>query len=440
MTEHVDILVVGAGPAGLAAADALVRAGRAVTVLEADPEEVGGRGRTVTHGGFRIDQDGRSFETTDPAVQAFWEDLPAGGFVGRPRVSSLYHRERFHAYPLKALRFLSHQGLSSGLAALASLGLARLSPIRAPRTVLDEIRNRFGRRLAAALFQPFVEKVSGLSCAETPAGMAGAESGEIFRYPVRGSGAVWDACADRIRANGGRIRLDRRVERLAYDEAERRWTVEARGADGAIEILTALQLVSTLPLRELAKALHPTPISVFHAGELMYRDQVTVALIGRPARILDEDAIEVHDQGLQASRVENYGAWTAEMAPAGDLRCLGLEYFCFEGDGLWTARDEDLVALAWREAAVMGVMSPDTVVDARVLRRRKVRAIQDEACDEHRRMVLLDLRMQFPTLHLAGGAGLHQAGGREDAVASGLAAARAILAGDVPSRRDLVAA
>jgi protoporphyrinogen oxidase len=155
------------------------------------------------------------------------------------------------------------------------------------------------------------------------------------------------------------------VETLKFDAAAKLWTVTILREDGAHEVRTADHVVSTAPLRELMGMLRPTPISLFHAGELMYRDQITVALVGRTRKPLRETAIDVHDTDLQVGRVQNYRAWSPAMAPEGEATsCLGLDYFCFEGDGLWTASDADLVALAWREAAVMGLMDPAAVSDA----------------------------------------------------------------------------
>ena len=432
MGQHVETLVIGAGPAGLAAAYALAKAGRNVAVMEMDTHAVGGSSRTIDHHGFKIDLNGGAYASASPNVLALWSELLPDGFVEQPRTARIYHRERFYAYPLKTLETLTHLGLRGAAACAASFGVAKIRPIRTPRTFGDEIRNQVGARLSSMLFLPFAEKVSGLIRDQMPAGRAiAAKPTAKLRYPRDGAGSVWRACADKITGLGGEVALGRRVETLKFDAAAKLWTVTILRDDGAHEVRTADHVVSTAPLRELMAMLRPAPISLFHAGELMYRDQITVALVGRTRKPLREAAIDVHDTDLQVGRVQNYRAWSPDMAPEGEAAsCLGLDYFCFEGDGLWLASDADLVALAWREAAVMGLMDPTAVSDARVVRQRKVLPIEDEDCAEHRAMIRLDLKMQFPSLHLAGRNGLHRDGERDHATLSGLLTAENILAGE----------
>ncbi len=404
MAQHVETLVIGGGPAGLSSAYGLAKAGRDVTVLEMDPVRVGG-----------LSSDGFSFASKSPDVAAFWDEILPDGFVERSAVTRLYDGRKFYAYPLKALETLAKLGAWTAAKGVASLGWARLNPIVAPATVQQHGRNRFGEALFSRFFQTHAEKVWGLPCDAMPADGIDppAIDGETLRC-ARDGVKPWDVCAQTIVALGGEVRLGRKVDGLHYDKLARIWTVAVACADGRKEIYTAENVVSSAPLRELMQSICPTPISLFHACELMYRDLVTVVLAG-PEDCADGD-VHVHDPAVKAARVQTRGATTS------------LDYYCFEGDGVWLASDEALVAQARRDLAAMGLPAHAQAVG--VSRRRKAAPIHDEDSAEHLKMIRLDLKMGFPGLHLVGRNGLHRAGQQDHAVMTGILTAENILAGE----------
>ena len=64
----VDVVIIGAGPAGLTAAYLLTKAGQSVAVIEKDETYVGGISRTVEHEGYRFDIGGHRFFSKSKAV------------------------------------------------------------------------------------------------------------------------------------------------------------------------------------------------------------------------------------------------------------------------------------------------------------------------------------------------------------------------------------
>ena len=133
--------------------------------------------------------------------------------------------------------------------------------------------------------------------------------------------------------------MGRKVEKLAFDEQSKMWTVSVRRADGGVEQYAARNVVSSAPISELMASLSPTPLSLLHARDLKYRDFLTVVLIGKSSVDLPDNWVYIHDPAVQVGRVQNFRSWSPEMIPDGVSTCLGLEYFCFEGDGLWTSDD-----------------------------------------------------------------------------------------------------
>ncbi len=89
-----------------------------------------------------------------------------------------------------------------------------------------------------------------------------------------------------------------------------------------------------------------------------------MVLIGRPQQELPDNWVYIHDPSVKVGRVQNFRSWSPDMIPDGVSTCLGLEYFCFEGDGLWTMADADLVALGTQEIAKIGLMAPDAMYDS----------------------------------------------------------------------------
>lgn len=462
MAQHVETLVIGGGPAGLTTAYTLAKAGRDVIVLEMDATRVGGVARTLEHNGLKFDIGGHRFFSRNPEILELWREILPEGFLEQSRRSRIYYRGRFYAFPLKAFQALANLGPLMATKCLASFAWARLKPIKRPESFRDWVRNHFGETLFATFFKSYAEKVWGMSADElsadwarqrirgltlgaaimdgvrrslglgrkAPAAAPTKTLSERFLYPRQGAGMVWEACAEKVLALGGEVRLGCRVDGLHYDKLARIWTVSVSRADGRKEIYTADNVVSSAPMRELMQSISPTPISVFHAGELMYRDFLTVVLIGAPRKAPPDTWIYVHDASVEVARVRNLGAWSPEMIPDGVGAALGLEYFCFEGDALWSLSDSELIAKAKAEIARLGLMDIDDVRDACVARQRKAYPVYDEAYAEHVRMIKLDLKMHYPGLHLVGRNGMHRYGDQDRAMMTGVLTAENIIAGE----------
>jgi protoporphyrinogen oxidase len=459
--QGVDVAIIGAGPAGLTAAYLLTKQGYRVTVIEKDPVYVGGISRTVEHEGFRFDIGGHRFFSKSKEVVDLWNEILPHDFIQRPRMSRIYYEGKFYSYPLRAFEALWNLGLWRSTLCMASFAKAKLMPKRNVRSFQDWTVNAFGHKLFSIFFKTYTEKVWGMPCDEMSADWAaqrikglslwgavkdglkrslglnkrpndGMETKtllESFRYPRLGPGMMWDAARDHVVAGGNDVLMGHALKQLSQDQVTGRWSVQATRADGQTVIINAAHVISSAPMRELAGRIHPLPPIMPQALDLKYRDFLTVALMIRSEDLFPDNWIYIHDSKVKVGRIQNFRSWSPEMVPDESLACVGLEYFCFEGDGLWTTSDEDLIALARSEMAVLGLCRPDDVVGGAVVRQEKAYPVYDDAYAANVLAMRSELEARYPTLHMVGRNGMHRYNNQDHAMMTAMLTVRNIVAG-----------
>jgi protoporphyrinogen oxidase len=445
--EPPKVVVVGGGPAGLTAAYALMKAGIASVVLEKDMQ-VGGHARTVRHDGFLLDVGGHRFFTKLPEVARIWHEvMDDRPFLRVRRLSRILYKGRFYHYPLRPLEALWQMGLFESAWVVLSYLRKKLVPLPEERTLAQWMTNRFGPRLFRMFFKSYTEKVWGLSCDEIGAEWAaqriktltlgsamrhaliGGEGPrtliEAFDYPEQGPGMLWERMAARLTAGGQSIRRCRSVVRIRRD-GFRVESVIARGPQGDEEI-PASHVVASMPLPELIAALDPpAPADVHdHARALTYRDFITVALMIPRPDVFPDNWIYVHSPEVNVGRIQNYKNWSAAMVPGPGQTCLGFEYFCTEGDALWSLSDPDLAALARREYETLGFGPASDVSQSAVVRQPKAYPVYRG--DYRARLdALRDYLARFENLQTVGRNGLHKYNNQDHAMLTALLAVKNI--------------
>ena len=456
----VDVAIIGAGPAGLTAGYLLTKQGKSVAIIEKDATYVGGISRTVEHEGYRFDIGGHRFFSKSQQVVDLWNEILPDDFIQRPRMSRIYYEGKFYSYPLRAFEALRNLGVLRSTACMLSYGWSKLRPIKDVKSFEDWTSNQFGKKLYSIFFKTYTEKVWGMPCNEMSAdwaaqrikglslwgavldglkrslglnkrpndGQAVKTLLETFRYPRLGPGMMWDAARDKIIATGqGHLFMGNSLKQLAA-EGESGWRLSAAGPEGEV-VIRAAHAISSAPMRELAARLHPLPATTIQAKNLKYRDFLTVALMVEGEDLFPDNWIYIHDSKVKVGRVQNFRSWSPEMVPDDSMACVGLEYFCFEGDGLWSMSDEDLVDLATSEMKTLGLVDPRKVKSGAVVRQEKAYPVYDEDYAANVDAMRRELEEKHPTLHLVGRNGMHRYNNQDHAMMTAMLTVENILAG-----------
>ena len=435
-----DVVIIGAGPAGLTAAYCLSRRGRRPTVLEAD-RVVGGISRTVERDGWRFDIGGHRFFTKVPEVESLWHEiLPDEDFLLRPRSSRIYYRGKFYDYPLKPLTALRSLGLLEALRCAASFFWVRVRPPADKKSLEGYIAANYGWRLYQHFFKTYNEKVWAVPASQISAdwgaqrikgmslwtavweplrsrlvGRRNRASKQVtslieeFQYPKFGPGMMWERCRDLVEAAGARMVFDAPVVRVRH-AAGKAVIVCVKGNDGAVQEYPADHVISSMPLPELVRVMDPpAPPDVRRAADdLAFRDFLTVALVVPAEKVgWTDNWIYIHAPEVKTMRVQNFGSWSPFMVKDG-RNVLGLEYTVKQGDEWWSANDDELVRRGVAELEAIGLMSSADVEGGYVVRMPKAYPVYDEHYQEHVATMRKWITANSPNVYPCGRNGMHK--------------------------------
>lgn len=423
------VVVIGAGPAGLTAAYELQRNGHNCVVLEAD-DVVGGISRTVERDGWRFDIGGHRFFTKVPRVEAFWHEILSGDqFMMRPRMSRIFYKKKFFDYPLKIGNALSGLGIFEAIRCVLSYGYVRIRPPRNQSSFEGWTASRFGWRLYRIFFKTYTEKVWGVPADTIQADWAAQRIKNLslftavlhalfprrngatvtslideFQYPKLGPGMMWETCRDVLLERGSHIHMSSGVSRITRDSDGAREVITDQGQ---VEKCTAV--ISSMPMGQLIHSFDPpAPDQVIAAADaLSYRDFITVALVLKGESSFPDNWIYIHEPEVLVGRVQNFASWSPHMVKEG-MSCLGLEYFAFEGDELWQSSDEDLIQRGIREMSLLGLIHAADVETGYVVRMPKAYPMYDASYQSNVEMVRRWIGSEVPNVFPVGRNGMHR--------------------------------
>ncbi|HEY6318354.1 MAG TPA: NAD(P)/FAD-dependent oxidoreductase [Acidimicrobiia bacterium] len=434
-----EVVIVGAGPAGLTAAYQLTKRGVGSTVLEAD-DVVGGISRTAQRDGWRFDIGGHRFFTKVKPVEDLWfEILGPDDFLRRPRKSRVYYKGKFYDYPLVPLDALRKLGFIEAMRCGFSYVWVRIHPPKDQTNFEGFMAGRFGWRLYRTFFKAYTEKLWGV-----PADAIQADWGaqrikdlslfravwealkpkrvrrgaakskqltsliEEFNYPKYGPGMMWERAAELVTARGTKVVFNSTV--TAVHLAGGRAVAVTATADGVPTRYDCTHVVSSMPLTALIKAMDPPPPPdvLAAANGLTYRDFITVALVvPADAVAWDDNWIYVHEPEVKTMRIQNFGSWSPYLVKDG-CNVLGLEYTLLDTEPDWTAPDEELIERGKQELEYLRLVRAADVEAGYVVRMPKAYPMYDATYKANVETLRVWLEANAPNVYPVGRNGMHK--------------------------------
>jgi protoporphyrinogen oxidase len=407
-------------------------------------------------------------EVRGPAVS------PDAVMLIRRRLSRIFYRRRFFDYPLT----LNSGTIGNlGLIEAAKIGLsysqAQLHSISPEISLEDFLINRFGNRLYRTFFKSYTEKVWGVPCQEISAewgaqrikGLSVAKAIrhalaapfrsaadaaqkqtetsliERFLYPKFGPGQMWEEVAAQVSRRGGQISLGQRVVGLERDGLLVTAVNILDDTTGSVRSVPCDYFISTMPVHDLIGFLKPSDADVHRiANRLPYRDFITVGLLlrrmistsdRRDKRQVNgmppDNWIYIQESDVRIGRVQVYNNWSPALVADPNTIWLGLEYFCGEGDDLWSMDDGRFIDFAAAELENIGLIDRRDVIDGTLVRVLKAYPAYFGVYNEFDKVrSYLD---QFPNLYPVGRNGMHRYNNQDHSMLAANSAVSSIIAG-----------
>ncbi|MFQ4146463.1 NAD(P)/FAD-dependent oxidoreductase [Chlorogloeopsis sp. ULAP02] len=450
--EKYPVVIIGAGPAGLTAAYQLVKQGiKSIVVEQAD--KVGGISRTETYKGYRFDIGGHRFFTKVTEVQQLWHEVLKDDFIKVPRLSRIYYQGNFFNYPLSLFNTLSNLGIKQSILILLSYLKAklkaRLQPKVEPENFEEWVSDRFGGRLYEIFFKTYTEKVWGIPCNQIRADWAaqriqgmslkravinavfGSQNAKSlikeFDYPILGPGMMWERFQEEVEKKGTPVLLNTQVTRVERQD-NRIKSITVRQGEKTIQF-SGDHFISSMPVSALIHRLDPpAPDYILEASRgLKYRDFLIVSLIIDEESLFPDNWLYIHSPQFKVGRIQNFKNWSPAMVPDQSKTCLGMEYFCSQGDEIWEMSDKKLIDLASHEIVELGLVNKlGNIEDGVVIRQHKAYPVYD---GEYRQylQVIQNYLETFENLQTVGRNGMHRYNNQDHSMLTGMLAVKNIL-------------
>jgi protoporphyrinogen oxidase len=440
------IIIIGAGPAGMACSYTLAEAGRPSLIIEKEGAP-GGLCKTVNFHGYLFDIGGHRFISRSEEITRLWHNTMGEDMLHVRRLSRIYYRKRYFKYPLSFFDTFWNLGLVESTRGIFSYLRCKNTKPGDNSTFEGWIINHFGRRLYDIFFKTYTEKVWAVPCNNISADWAKQRIrglslkvalkkalfqtndapktlAEEFLYPRTGPGEFYKRLKDLISADGGQFMFGRQLAGIKHDGGKILSITVQNLADNKKEELPVDYLFSSIPLPTLVKILSPAaPADVIDsANNLYFRDFLIVNIILDKEDTFPDQWIYVHSPEVKLGRIQNYKNWSSAMVPDINKTSLGIEYFCSRNDILWNMSDVDLIHYAVGELEKIGIVSRRYLINGFVIRYPNVYPVY--SLDYRKDVDIIQRYLSgFGNLQTIGRAGLFHYDNSDHALLTGIYAA-----------------
>lgn len=372
--------------------------------------------------------------------------------LNRARVSRIYFLRKFFDYPVS----LTQDTLKNlGFKRTFKIGMSYISTVLTPskpeKSLEDFFINRFGRELYLTFFKDYTEKVWGVQCDEIQADWGSqrikglsiqktlenavkskfsnnsnlsqkdVETSLIgqFMYPKFGPGQMWEELAARILENGGEIHHHHEVKKIETNTKHVTSVQTMDTRSGETKKWVGNYFISTMPVQDLVQSFDNVPEDVADvAAGLVYRDFITVGLLLNELKIKNESKLKtlnnlvpdnwiyIQERDVKIGRLQIFNNWSPYLVNDPDKVWIGLEYFCNEGDDLWSMSQSEFTDFAINELVKIGIIEREDVIDSVVLKVEKTYPAYFGSYD--RFDVIRDFTDEYENLYLIGRNGMHR--------------------------------
>ena len=444
-----DLIIIGAGPAGLTAAYQLSESNKKVLVLE-KKSQVGGLAETKVFGPHRYDIGPHRFFTKNKEVYELFLEMLGNDAVSVDRKTRILFNKSYFDYPLTPLNALFGLGVSESVVIGFSYFLARVKSylsISKINNFEDWVVDRFGKKLFNNFFKNYTEKVWGINCKDIGSDWAAQRIKGLslstaikfalfpnskkrpktlvdkFYYPRLGAGMLWEKFEEHITNKGIEVIKNKKVISIKktedifsiiYEDSERNEiSVETKNVFFSNPLLEFISIYDS-----------DVPQSVIDSAKsLNYRNHISVH-ITIDKKLFDDNWIYIHSPNLDMARIADFTNFSDDMSEAGTYP-LTLEYFCFEDDDIWNKQNKDIIDFALNE--LRNIFDDEfNVIHSEVSRNANAYPVIKTGYQEHID-VIKDWLSDLPNITAIGRSGMFKYNNQDHAMATGLYASRTLM-------------